>query len=85
LDTWQKWTIDVDLATDTYQFSVDGVQGLASPDALHEGAADLRYLLFASGGGTNPQYLVDTVPVPEPLSTAGIIALAGFGIIRRRR
>lgn len=82
LDTWQKWTIDVDLSTDTYQFTVAGQQGLTSPDALHEGATDLRYLLFGSGGGTNPQYLLDAVP--EPASALSLVALGGLALRRRR-
>lgn len=82
-DTWQKWTLDVNLTTDTYQFSVAGVNGLAVPDSLHEGATDARYLIFSGGGGTHPQYLVDAVP--EPTSAVALLGVVGLWASRRRR
>ncbi len=81
-DTWQKWIVNVDLSTATYNFSVDGVQGLSTPDSFHEGATDLQYMAFTSGNGTKPQFLVDAVPEPATLSLLG---LAGLGILGRRR
>lgn len=84
-DTWQKWTIDADLDANTYNFSVNGINGLANPDVLHDGTInDTQYLYFTTGGGTNPQYLVDAVPIPEPTTSLALAGLAGLAFRRRR-
>ncbi|MCC6424961.1 MAG: PEP-CTERM sorting domain-containing protein [Phycisphaerales bacterium] len=84
LDTWQKWTLDVDLSTDTYNFSVNGTQGLSTPDTIHDSVSDLRYMIFGSGGGTNPQYLVDAVPEPASVGLIGLTCMGLLGSRRRR-
>jgi hypothetical protein len=81
--------LDVDLAANTYQFSVDGQDGFAVPQPLVGPTGDARYLIFATGGGTNgvSKYFVDAVPaaVPEPVSGLSTLIVAGLALTRVRR
>lgn len=86
-DTWYRLTMNVDYATKTYDFSVNGVQFNTSPLPFYNPNSDFFNQVRIFRGQNQSGMIVDdlVVTIPEPASMACLLLGGTLAFLRRRR
>lgn len=82
-DTWQRWDLTYEIGSTTFSVRVGNAMA-SGLDARSVG--QVSTLGISNGSGVPGAFYVDAVPVPEPATSALMLAgLAGLGALARRR
>jgi hypothetical protein len=86
-DTWYRLTMNVDYATKTYDFSVNGVQFNTSPLPFYNANSDFFSQVRMFRGLNQSGMIVDdlVVTIPEPATMACLLLGGALPLTRRRR
>ena len=87
-DTWQKWTMDYQVQSSQFTFSITTPGGSTqSQTVAAAGAGEIGRMFFGCNPGGSTYY-IDAVPAPEPSSIAllvtGLIGLLAYAWRKRK-